>query len=112
LKKFFLLSMSVAILALAAPAIGQYPPPGLSNPTPAPRTINWTKVTCRNRETFYAVGIANKGKKFDGIYLARRDGHELLYAGKVERGFTMASEKSEKAARAVQDETSAADAQG
>ena len=57
------------------------------------RTINWTKVTCRNRETFYAVGIANKGKKFDGVYLARRDGGELLYAGKVERGFTDVLEK-------------------
>ena len=55
------------------------------------RTSSWTKVTCRNRDTFYAVGIASKGKKFDGIYLARRDGDELLYAGKVERGFTEAS---------------------
>ena len=52
------------------------------------RTPNWTKVTCRNRETFYAIGIANKGGKFDGLYLARRDGDELLYAGKVENGFS------------------------
>jgi bifunctional non-homologous end joining protein LigD len=60
----------------------------LDAPYRSGRTISWTKVTCRNRETFYVVGIANKGKKFDGVYLARRDGDELIYAGKVERGFT------------------------
>ena len=53
-------------------------------------------MTCRNRETFYAVGIANKDKKFDGVYLARRDGDKLLYAGKVERGFTDVLEKELK----------------
>jgi bifunctional non-homologous end joining protein LigD len=68
----------------------------LAAPYRSGRTINWTKVTCRNRETFYAVGIANKGKKFDGVYLARRDGDELLYAGKVERGFTEVLEKALK----------------
>jgi bifunctional non-homologous end joining protein LigD len=52
------------------------------------RTQNWTKVTCRNRDTFYAIGIATKNRKFDGVYLARTDGDELLYAGKVERGFS------------------------
>ena len=45
-------------------------------------------MTCRNRDTFYAVGIATKNRKFDGVYLARKDGDELLYAGKVERGFS------------------------
>jgi bifunctional non-homologous end joining protein LigD len=52
------------------------------------RTQNWTKATCRNRDTFYAIGIATKNRKFDGVYLARKDGDELLYAGKVERGFS------------------------
>lgn len=52
------------------------------------RTANWTKVTCRNRDTFYAIGIAEKRGKFEGLYLARRDGDELLYAGKVEHGFS------------------------
>jgi bifunctional non-homologous end joining protein LigD len=53
------------------------------------RTANWTKVTCRTRETFVVAGIAYKqGKKFDGIYLARRNEDGLLYAGKVENGFT------------------------
>jgi bifunctional non-homologous end joining protein LigD len=51
------------------------------------RTSAWVKATCRQRDTFYAVGIARKAGKFDGVYLARRDGDALLYAGKVERGF-------------------------
>jgi ATP-dependent DNA ligase len=29
-----------------------------------------------------------QNRKFDGVYLARKDGDELLYAGKVERGFS------------------------
>jgi bifunctional non-homologous end joining protein LigD len=56
------------------------------------RTPNWTKRTCRQRETFIVAGIAFKRGKFDGIYLARRDEDDLLYAGKVEHGFTAASE--------------------
>jgi bifunctional non-homologous end joining protein LigD len=57
------------------------------------RTTDWVKVTCRKRDTFVVAGIAFKGKKFDGIYLARRVGRDLLYAGKVENGFTPASER-------------------
>ncbi len=41
-------------------------------------TTDWVKVTCRNRDTFVVAGIAFKGKKFDGIYLAR---HGLGCAG-------------------------------
>jgi bifunctional non-homologous end joining protein LigD len=59
-----------------------------SAPYQSGRTQSWTKVTCRNGDTFYAVGIATKNRKFDGVYLARKDGDELLYAGKVERGFS------------------------
>lgn len=58
------------------------------------RNTNWIKRTCRQRDTFALVGIAYKrGNKFDGIYLGRRDGRELLYAGKVENGFDAAAEK-------------------
>lgn len=35
------------------------------------RSANWTKVTCRKRETFIVVGIAYKATKSDGIYLGR-----------------------------------------
>lgn len=39
------------------------------------------------------AGIAHKNKKFDGIYLARRDEDDLIYAGKVENGFDEATTK-------------------
>jgi bifunctional non-homologous end joining protein LigD len=51
------------------------------------RSAVWSKVICRNRETFAVAGIAFKGRKFDGIYLAREKDGELVYAGKVEHGF-------------------------
>jgi bifunctional non-homologous end joining protein LigD len=52
------------------------------------RTLVWTKVTCRHRDTFYAVGLASHRGKFDGVYLARKDADAFVYAGKVERGFS------------------------
>jgi bifunctional non-homologous end joining protein LigD len=57
------------------------------------RTADWTKRTCRQRETFVVAGLAYKNKKFDGIYLGRRDEDDLLYAGKVENGFDDATVK-------------------
>jgi len=51
------------------------------------RTTAWMKATCRKRDTFRVAGIAFKAGKFDGLYLARPSGKQLLYAGKVERGF-------------------------
>jgi bifunctional non-homologous end joining protein LigD len=51
------------------------------------------KKTCAQRETLAIAGFALDGKKFDGIYLARRKGNELLYAGKVDHGFDAASAK-------------------
>jgi bifunctional non-homologous end joining protein LigD len=47
-------------------------------------SADWTKRTCRQRETFVVAGIAFNRGKFDGIYLARRENGELLYAGNVE----------------------------
>jgi len=52
------------------------------------RTLHWTKTTCRHRETFVLAGIAEKRGKFDGIYLGKKEGRSLVYAGKLERGFT------------------------
>lgn len=52
------------------------------------RSVRWIKATCRKRETFIVAGIAYKGRKFDGVYLARREHGSLLYAGKVEKGFS------------------------
>ncbi len=59
------------------------------------RSPNWIKVPCRQRDTFYVVGWAERdGKRFDGLYLGRKVGDELVYAGKLERGFS-ANEKRE-----------------
>jgi hypothetical protein len=42
---------------------------------------------------FENAGNALDGKKWDGIYLGRRKGKELIYAGKVDHGFDSASVK-------------------
>jgi bifunctional non-homologous end joining protein LigD len=52
------------------------------------RTNVWMKTTCRLRDTFVLAGVAQKVGKFDGIYLGRREGRRLMYAGKLERGFS------------------------
>jgi bifunctional non-homologous end joining protein LigD len=52
------------------------------------RNENWVKLTCRHRDTFLIAGIAYKGTKFDGVYLGQEEKKKLLYAGKVEHGFT------------------------
>jgi bifunctional non-homologous end joining protein LigD len=51
------------------------------------------KKTCAQRETLAIAGFALDGKKWDGIYLGRRKGKELIYAGKVDHGFDAASAK-------------------
>ena len=39
------------------------------------------------------AGFALDGSKFEGIYLGRRKGKDLVYAGKVDHGFDKASAK-------------------
>jgi bifunctional non-homologous end joining protein LigD len=59
-------------------------------------------VTCRTRDTFVVAGIAYNRNKFGGVYLARRKEGGLLYAGKVEKGFTRASQSDlEQRAKAL-----------
>jgi bifunctional non-homologous end joining protein LigD len=48
---------------------------------------------CRQRETLSIVGYAMKDSKFDGPYLGRGKGSNLVYAGKVDHGFTSESAK-------------------
>jgi bifunctional non-homologous end joining protein LigD len=55
------------------------------------RTNNWIKTTCRQRETLQIVGYALKENHFDGLYVGRREGDQLIYAGKVDHGFTPGS---------------------
>lgn len=52
------------------------------------RTDAWVKMTCQQRETLSIVGYAMKENRFDGLIVGRRDGEELIYAGKVDLGFT------------------------
>jgi bifunctional non-homologous end joining protein LigD len=51
------------------------------------RSNDWAKVTCAQRETFSIAGFALDGKKWDGLYIGRRKGADLVYAGKVDHGF-------------------------
>ncbi|MGY4435091.1 bifunctional non-homologous end joining protein LigD [Bradyrhizobium sp. F1.13.1] len=52
------------------------------------RTGDWAKVTCKKRETLPIAGFALDGSKWDGMYVGRRKGAELVYAGKVDHGFS------------------------
>ncbi len=49
------------------------------------------KKACAQRETLTIAGFALDEGKWDGIYLGRRKGGELVYAGKVDHGFDKAS---------------------
>ena len=44
----------------------------------------WVKTTCVQRETLSIAGFALDGNKWDGIYVGRRKGKDLIYAGKVD----------------------------
>ncbi|MEY9417994.1 bifunctional non-homologous end joining protein LigD [Bradyrhizobium japonicum] len=55
------------------------------------RGNNWVKKTCAQRETLAIAGFALDDGKWDGMYLARRRGPDLIYAGKVDHGFDKAS---------------------
>jgi bifunctional non-homologous end joining protein LigD len=48
---------------------------------------NWVKRTCAQRETLTIAGFALDGNEWDGIYVGRRKGNDLIYAGKVDNGF-------------------------
>src|SRR5829696_2023324 len=51
------------------------------------RSNDWTKKTCAQRETLTIAGFALDGNDWDGIYVGRRKGNDLVYAGKVDHGF-------------------------
>jgi bifunctional non-homologous end joining protein LigD len=57
------------------------------------RINDWVKKTCAQRETLTIAGFALEGTKWDGLYLGRRKGNDLIYAGKVDHGFDTASAK-------------------
>src|SRR3954447_20675112 len=45
------------------------------------RGRTWVKKTCPQRETLPIAGFALDGHDWDGLYLARRKGQDLVYAG-------------------------------
>jgi bifunctional non-homologous end joining protein LigD len=55
------------------------------------RGNSWVKKTCAQRETLTIAGFALDEGKWDGIYVGRRKGNGLIYAGKVDHGFDKAS---------------------
>jgi bifunctional non-homologous end joining protein LigD len=64
-----------------------------TSPYRSERTTDWIKVTCRQRETLRIAGYGIKGSRFDGLYLGRAEGGDLVYAGKVGHGFDQESEQ-------------------
>ena len=57
------------------------------------RSHDWLKKACAQRETLPIAGFALKENKFDGIYVGRHKGKDLVYAGKVDHGFDKSSAK-------------------
>jgi bifunctional non-homologous end joining protein LigD len=55
------------------------------------RRNDWVKKTCAQRETLRIAGFALKENKFDGVFVGRLKGKQLVYAGKVDHGFDPAS---------------------
>jgi bifunctional non-homologous end joining protein LigD len=60
---------------------------GKSNRYLSGRGRDWVKKTCAQRETLTIAGFALDGNDWDGIYVGRRKGDDLIYAGKVDHGF-------------------------
>src|ERR1700758_4364141 len=60
---------------------------------PNGRSNDWVKKTCAQRETLTIAGYALDESKFNSLYLGRRKGNDLIYAGKVDHGFDPAAAK-------------------
>lgn len=58
---------------------------------PGGRGNNRVKKTCAQRETLTIAGFALDDGKWDGVYLGRRKGEDLVYAGKIDHGFDKVS---------------------
>jgi bifunctional non-homologous end joining protein LigD len=50
---------------------------------PAGRSNDWVKKTCAQRETLTIAGFALDGSKWDGLYLGRRKGEDLMPAKSI-----------------------------
>jgi bifunctional non-homologous end joining protein LigD len=58
---------------------------------PRGRSNDWVKKPCAQRETLTIAGFALDGTKWDGLYVGRHKGNDLVYAGKVDHGFDKVS---------------------
>ena len=54
---------------------------------PTGRTNDWGQEDLCAAETLTIAGFALDGTKWDGLYVGRRKGDDLVYAGKVDHGF-------------------------
>jgi bifunctional non-homologous end joining protein LigD len=61
------------------------------SPYTSGRGNSWVKKTCAQRETLTIAGFALDEGKWDSIYVGRREGDDLIYAGKVDHGFDKTS---------------------
>src|SRR6266480_1953417 len=52
------------------------------------RINDWVKKTCAQRETLTIAGFALDGNKWDGIYVGRRKGDDLIYAARSTMALT------------------------
>ena len=64
------------------------------------KSETWTKIKCVTRASFSVIGFDPDRDSIAALYLARREGKSLVYAGKVGTGFTR---KSAHALRQVLD---------
>ncbi|CCD93364.1 conserved hypothetical protein [Bradyrhizobium sp. ORS 375] len=55
------------------------------------RNNDWVKTTCAQRETLPIAGFSLDGDEWDGIYVGRYMGDDLVYSGKVDHGFDRSS---------------------
>lgn len=63
-----------------------------NSPYSGGRGNHWVKTTCAHRETLAIAGFALDGSKWDGLFVGRRKGNELIYVGKVDHSFDKTSE--------------------
>jgi bifunctional non-homologous end joining protein LigD len=50
------------------------------------RGNDWVKKTCAQRETLTIAGFTLDGNDWDGLYVGRHQGKNLVYAGKGDHG--------------------------
>ncbi|MGH6675588.1 MAG: non-homologous end-joining DNA ligase [Xanthobacteraceae bacterium] len=60
----------------------------IDSPYRSTRGMDWIKTPCQYREILVVAGMAFDGSVFSGLYLARWTNGALVYAGKVEDGFS------------------------